>query len=263
MENQNTKWESWNVQPQENNEQPQVNWGEQPQQEEISTGGEQQEQSQHSWGGQPQQEEIPTWGEQQEQQEQQEQNNGFHTPDSYTSFTFKPEDTKNLPSISPNEKEFSYLGGVDILKLKNELYFFNFNSDLLLNELQDQNLKPLGSDGLYQPQITPNSELEKLVANISELGKSKGLNLNSLLVKKIQPSESSLNIFKGKPKSNFIVFIQGNYDSGDVVLDLSSMGGPSQKLLDTTPHHLSIIPGWIPYSITKNNELIAIVGSYN
>lgn len=246
MENQNIQWENWEEQPQENNEQPQSNWGEQPQ--------ENNEQPQVNWGEQPPQEQPQqqvNWGEQPQQP-----NNSPET-----------EITQDLSSVEElTQKEFSYLGGIDLFKIKNELYYLNFNSSLLLEELNPSNLKAIDNDGLFSPTITTNTELSKIISNISKIGNLKGLKLDSCLVKKLSPSESSLNLFKGKPLYNFIVFIQGYHNSGEVILDLSSLGGPSQKLLDTTPNHLSIIPGWIPYSITKNNsenELIALIGSFS
>ena len=213
------------------------NWGEQPQQQ------------------QPQQEQPQiNWGEQHQPQQEQPQNiNNIPTSD-----------TTSLHINS--EKSYSYLGGVDLLKVKNELYYLKYTPTQILGELQSHNLNPIGNDGLYQTTFTQETQLGGLVSSIGNIAKSKGLELTSTLVKKLQPSESSLNIIKGNPKINFILFLQGDHNSGEIILDLSSLNGPVSKVIDTAPNHLTLIPGWVPYRITKNTsdkELIALVGTFS
>ena len=172
MENQNIQWETWNEQPQENNDQQQVNWGEQPQQE---------QQQQQGWGEQPQQ-----------------PNNSPET-----------EITQDLSSVEElTQKEFSYLGGIDLFKIKNELYYLNFNSSLLLEELNPSNLKAIDNDGLFSPTITTNTELSKIISNISKIGNLKGLKLDSCLVKKLSWFDSEISI---SPQQPFISAIKSKH----------------------------------------------------
>ena len=146
------------------------------------------------------------------------------------------------------------------------LFHLSFNTSQVLEELSSLSLNPIGNDGLFQTTFNPQTQLGDIISSIGNLAKSKGLELTSILVKKLKPSESSLNIINGNPKNNFILFIQGDHNSGEIILDLSSIGGPSSKVLDTTPNHLTLLPGWLPYRITKNQsqeDLLVIAGSFD
>ena len=65
---------------------------------------------------------------------------------------------------------------------------------------------------------------------------------------------------------NFIYFVQSDEASGDIILDFSSMGGPSYSIKKPKNGQLLVIPGWIPYRISKNKtekDNILITGMYS
>ena len=165
----------------------------------------------------------------------------------------------DLPSVN-----YSFLGSTLKLKVTNDLYQINCDNDKVLEELDLENLNPIGNEGLYEINPQPDTELGNLIGTITRIGITKGQKITNCFLHKIEPPSSALNLFKNKPNSNFIYFIQGKYNSGEVILDLSSIGGPTSKLLDTTQNILSILPGWVPYRIGKNiseQPLFALVGT--
>lgn len=288
MENQNIQWENWESQPQENNEQPQVNWSEQPQDQSRVVN--------NNWGEQPQQQEnIPTWEEQPQKNiwgEHEEQPHSSPEP-SQPTWGEQPPQNGNLQStwedksnieetqtsstnnislpkieldtihISP-VKNYSILGKINRISIDTELYQINSNLERVLNDLDNSNLIPLDTDGRFEFSPQKDTDLGNVIRSIVQIANKQGLKITNCFVYKNKPNESSLNVFKGKPKKHFIYFIKGDFNSGDVVLDLSSIGGPSIKVLDSTPNMLNLTPGWVPFSISRNNsdeEFIALVGT--
>jgi hypothetical protein len=270
MENQNIQWANWEEQPQENSNQPQVNWGEQSPEENIPTWGEQpqqgwgeqpqQEQPQQGWGEQPQQEQPQQgWGEQ-PQQEQPQQGWGE-----------QPLTQESLPSledislnIHPAPRNWARLGKFSRISVDTEVFQLNSNLDKALEDLNQLELTPLGNDGRYDFSPKENTELGNIIGSLVEISAMQNLKINNCYIYKNLPSEASLNIFKGKPQKHFIFFLKGNYNSGDVVLDLSPIGGPSVKAIDASSNILTFIPGWVPFSISRNmsdEEFIAIIGT--
>lgn len=163
------------------------------------------------------------------------------------------------------ERTFSFLGNVPSNIINTKLWYVNKSNQEILTDLNLNNLELLNKDCKYQLDLQPNTSLADLMVSISKIGLKSGLKLNNAFLYRLKPNESSINIFKGNPKAHFIYFIQGNHDSGEVILDLSSIGGPSNKLLDSTPGILSIFDGWVPYRISKNTsdgDLIAIAGTF-
>ena len=105
-----------------------------------------------------------------------------------------------------------------------------------------------------------------MLTTISQIAESRNQSVADVFFYRIPKGESSSNIFRGKPNTNFIYFVNATYDSGDIVLDLSSVGGPSVKAIDSNPSLLVTLEGWVPYNISRNNgdqDLIAIAGSFN
>ena len=255
MENQNIQWETWNEQPQENNtqpqeEQPQINWGEQSQQE------------------QPQ-ENINTWG------EQPQHNQNFPQSDS-SDISFPETDTnqpqgylEEFPNYDDVESEnyiktTSYLGEISKINVGIKVWKLNHDVQQIQNELLKSPPKLIGNDGRYILDPTSNTELANVLISIRKAGESQGLNLQHCFLQKNQPQESHLNIVKFTPNFHFIYFINASYNSGEVILNLSSINGPVVKAIDASSNLLIMIPGWVPYSISKNvsNEnMIAITGT--
>jgi len=165
----------------------------------------------------------------------------------------------DLPSVN-----YSFLGSTLKLKVTNDLYQIDCDNNKVLEELDLDNLKPIGNEGLYEINPQPDTELGNLIGTITKIGITKGQKVTNCFLYKIEPSSSALNLFKNKPNSNFVYFIQGKYNSGEIILDLSSIGGPMSKLLDTAQNILSILPGWVPYRIGKNiseHPLFVLIGT--
>lgn len=162
--------------------------------------------------------------------------------------------------------KYSYLGVTKAIELSPELYMFYHDNKKACADIDLDNLKPLDDDGRFKVESLPNSELSQILGSIQNIATDKGLNLDMFFLIKNVPDSSSINIFKGKPKMNFIYVLQGDKNSGNIVLDLSSLGGPSQKVMDTSNGMLLLFEGWIPYRITRNLSqinLLTIAGSLN
>ena len=82
---------------------------------------------------------------------------------------------------------------------------------------------------------------------------------------KNEPKESTINVARGECIYNYIYFLQGSHKSGNVILDFSSINGPSEQVIQSSPGILLLLPGWVPYSITKNmsnEDMIAVAGRF-
>lgn len=161
-------------------------------------------------------------------------------------------------------KNYNFLGNIRNIDIFTSLYQINQSPQDVLSDIDLNNLTPLDSDGRYKISSSPNSYLTQALASIKLLCQERNLEMTNFFLYKNSPKESSLNIFKGNPSNHFIYILQANHDSGDVVIDLSSINGPSTKVLDPTPGMLTILPGWAPYRISKNlssQDFIAIGGT--
>ena len=152
----------------------------------------------------------------------------------------------------------SYLGNFNKVEIKNSLYQLNIDNIQALNDLQNSSLKEL-DDYRFDFSPSPNTALGNIISNIFNIAKQSNSRITSCNVYQVPPGSSVLNLYKNKPKTRFIYFIQADYNSGDVILDFSSLGGPSIKAQDSTTGILSLIPGWVPYRITPNQSELPLI----
>ena len=112
-------------------------------------------------------------------------------------------------------------------------------------------------DGRFDFSPQENSELGKVIQSIIKIGVNEHHNARILdcSVIKTEPKESFLNIFSAKPRLQFLYFAQTDQNSGDIVLDFSTLGGPSFNITKPENGTLIIFPGWIPFRVSKNNSL--------
>ena len=234
MENQNIQWQTWEEQPQENNDQPQVNWGEQQHQEKN-------EQPQVNWGEQPTTESTtPSW---------------------------------SWEESESNEEETENVSNYDILESSSEIriqpliYKLNSNVDQALIDLKDISLDLLNNEGKYDFNPQPNSELGKIIEKIVKVGISHKLKVTNCFIYKIKPNEPLLNLNPTKPIVSFYFYLKSDTNGGNVIMDLTSISGPSVIAHpNPNPDELILIPGWIPTRISKNTsneDIIIIAGNLN
>jgi hypothetical protein len=265
MENQNIKWETWNEQPTENNtNQPQTNWGDQPQQEQPQT----------NWGDQPQ----TNWGDNEINSSKKEINydeftsspnqgdneiNSLSSHPSTLDTNYPPQNFNNLNSDILNS--VSFLGSFNNINFSTLAYVLKCNNEEAIKEINNSNLKSLDRDSKYILDFESNPELNNIISTIKKVGEERNLTLQHAYLYKINPSESSLNISKGLSEYNFIYFLQAHPNTGEVLLDFSVLNGPAVKSVTPNPGIMTLIPGWIPYRISKNNSetpLLAIGGRF-
>ena len=168
-------------------------------------------------------------------------------------------DNKITPQTS-----FSYLGEVSKLQISNHLYQLDFNTSQSILELNNINLTKLNDDCKFDFNPKPNTSLGKIIENIVKISIKKQLKIKECFLYKVPKDHSILNIFNSKSKNTFIYCIQSNNKGGNIILNLSSIGGPSVPIVTSPEGILNIIPGWIPCSISKNTsnkELIFIAGN--
>ena len=224
------------------------------------------------WSNQTTQEDNKFVGEENNQNEDNVNDNNnletFNWEKETSDETIESPSTMGVESSSPNidtDEFFNFLGST------NELYFNGFLFDIkvdnfkLLEEVNSQDLQLMEEDGRYSFNPTQDSELGKLVHALVKIGVNHNTKIVDCSIIKTQPSESFLNIFKGKPQFNFIYFAQSDETSGDIVIDFSTMGGPSYNIDKPSSQQLLLLPGWIPYRISKNkyeSDNILITGMY-
>ena len=283
MENQNIKWENHTLDPEKNGGLPTISWGEQPQQPhqpQILMNWDEQPQSQiidinNNEDNQPQQENVPTWGEQplqeqpqqgwDEQQHQNQENTWNWEEESIDPQNLNtPTEFSELNSNDIDQKT-SFLGLIPKLKIEPLIYKFNYNDEEALSRINLDNLQSLDNDGKYKIDYQDNDDLINILTSIKNIRESRGLKLQHSFLYKNSPRESTINISRGECIYNYIYFLKANHNSGDVVLDFSAINGPSEKVIDASNGILLLLPGWVPYNITKNlsnEDMVAISGRF-
>ena len=142
-------------------------------------------------------------------------------------------DNDNDPQSVDTPSLFSLIGKTEELYYNGFLYNLKVNNTNIVNEIESLNLIPKEKEcSLHE------HNLRIIDCNIV----------------KCSPNESFLNIFSGKPPFNFIYVAQSNGNVGDIILDFSSMGGPSFGMRKYEEGTLILIPGWVPYRISKNDS---------
>lgn len=168
--------------------------------------------------------------------------------------------------VEIDDKNYSFLGTVKNIELTPELYFITRDNNEALKDINFDNLEPLDNDGHYKFKSTGNSELSHIAGTIRDIASNKKLKLSNIFLYKNSKGESTINFSKDKPAMNFIYILKGNKQSGNVILDLKALNGPSVQAFETIPGILCLFQGWIPFSISKNlddQDLVAIGGSFS
>jgi hypothetical protein len=154
-----------------------------------------------------------------------------------------------------NDNLFSLIGKTSELYYNGYLYNLNCDNNKIKDELKTIPLNIKEKDGRFDFSPTPDSELGKLIECILKMSADEhNLRIIDCNVIKCGPNESFLNIFSGKLPFNFLYVAQSNNDVGEIVLDFSAMGGPSFNTRKYEEGSLILIPGWVPYRISKNNS---------
>jgi hypothetical protein len=272
MENQDIKWETWGEQPQETNEQPQQNWGEQQQQQPQQNWGEQQQQPQQGWGEQPQQ----GWGEQSQQEVNSQQDLPSHSEtvnweNSEENNSTPSKDFWNLQENGTNQnqpnqnRKHSFLGLLPKLKIEALIYKVDYDNKLATQEIINGGFEPIDKDSRFALKVNQEGELLNILNTIKGIGEIRGMDLQHSYLYKNNPNESVINVSRGECIYSYIYFLQADYNSGEVILDLSALNGPAEQVLEASPGILLLLPGWVPYRISKNQsnqDMIAIAGRF-
>jgi hypothetical protein len=164
-------------------------------------------------------------------------------------------DNDNDPQSVDTPSLFSLIGKTEELYYNGFLYNLKVNNTNIVNEIESLNLIPKEKDGRYEFNPQENSELGNFIKSLLECSLHEhNLRIIDCNIVKCSPNESFLNIFSGKPPFNFIYVAQSNGNVGDIILDFSSMGGPSFGMRKYEEGTLILIPGWVPYRISKNDS---------
>jgi hypothetical protein len=253
MENNKFTWGEW--ENNEENKSPEgntINWGDENVEENKTP-----EENPLNWGVYEPEKNTLNWGDE----------NVEEIKGKEDSFFTSEEESIKPPSLEPNlpSKLYSALGSIPRIEVKNNLYQLYIDNVKAISDLRSLDLTPRkGDDGRYDFDPKTNTELGKIIESIVSIAIRENLRVTDCTVIINKVNESVLNIFRGKPTKSFIYILQGNNQSGDIVLDLASMGGPATKLIDNYPGLLSVFDGWVPFHISKNNsddDLIIIAGT--
>ena len=188
-----------------------------------------------------------------------------------TDFSIDPEKEDRDPTPEEMDlwklnvaSDYSYLGVIKTIEINPELYMLNFDNAKAVSEIDFNKLEKIDDDGKYKIKSPPKTELTNILATISNIATNKNLRLSNFFLLHNLPRQSTINIFRGKNRLSFIYILKADKNSGNIVLDLSSLGGPAQKIFDTHEGMLVVFEGWIPYRLTRNvseTDLIAIAGN--
>ncbi len=186
------------------------------------------------------------------------------------------EQSLEQPDLGTNEtdRKHTRLGMVQNVNIRPTLWKLNYDNSKILEEINSANLEPLGKgpagkaneDGIFKLETGPGTALSELLEGIQDIAKRQMKELSNVFIYKNGPRESTLNLFTGNPKNNFIYFVEGDFNTGDVVIDFSSLKGPTNRITESTPGIFIELEGWVPFRITKNlsdKNLVAIGGSFN
>jgi len=164
------------------------------------------------------------------------------------------------------ERKTSIIGLLPKLSIEALVYKFNYNDIQAVSQLDLSNLEKVNEDGKYKvPLQNDNDELINILTGIKNIGESRGMKLLHSYLYKNSPNESSINISRGECIYNYIYFLQADHSSGTVILDFSALNGPTEQVIESSPGLLLLLPGWVPYSITKNlsnKDMIAVAGRF-
>ena len=185
-----------------------------------------------------------------------ESNNNFEIQEN----NIPKEEDNNLNNI------ITYEGQTDELYFNMELFTIKADNSKIINEINQLDLQETKDEGRFTYNPLPNTELGNLIHNLVKLGVERELKFVDSTILKTNPNESILNAFSRKPSYNFIYYVKSNDQSGKIIVDFGSIGGPSYGLRKPADGQLLIIPGWVPFRISKNNSSepqILITGVYN
>ena len=185
-----------------------------------------------------------------------------------------PEEEAPSLDVNDTDRKHTRLGMVQNVNIRPTLWKFDYDNNKILEEINNMDLKPLGKgpigkayeDGIFILETGPGTPLSELLEGIKDIGARQMKNLSNLFIYKNGPRESTINLFTGNPKNNFIYFVEGDFATGDVVVDFSSLKGPVNRITESTPGIFVEMEGWIPFRITKNlsdKNLVAIGGSFD
>ena len=188
----------------------------------------------------------------------QQQNQEFENPDEENN-TFDVNTPENF------EKKYSFLGAVTRIKVDTLQYKFDYDNEKATIEVHNFPLTQLDQDGKFQLNLNENTpELNNIISGIKEVAFDMGLNINHAYLYKNFPKESTINMSKtNNSKFDFVYFLKADKDKGNLILDLSSINGPSVQAFQSSSGILVLIPSWVSYSITRNNstdDFVAIGG---
>lgn len=176
--------------------------------------------------------------------------------------------------LNDQNRKHTRLGMVQNINIRPTLWKLDYDNSKILEEINNMDLQPLGKgpigkvneDGIFKLETGPGTALSELLEGIQDIAKRQMKELSNMFIYKNGPRESTLNLFTGNPKNNFIYFVEGDFNTGDVVVDFSSLKGPVNRVTESTPGIFIEMEGWIPFRITKNlsdKNLIAIGGSFD
>ena len=163
------------------------------------------------------------------------------------------------------ERKISLIGLLPKLSIEALIYKFNYDDTKAISQLDLSTLKKINEDGKYKIPLQINNELNNILTGIKNIGENRGMRLVHSYLYKNSPNESSINISKGECIYNYIYFLQADYSSGNVLLDFSSLNGPTEQVIESSTGFLLLLPGWVPYRITKNlsnADMVAMAGRF-
>jgi len=188
--------------------------------------------------------------------------------DNFSTELENPDEENNTFDVNTPEnfeKKYSFLGAVTRIKVDTLQYKFDYDNEKATAETHNSPLTPLDQDGKFKLNLNENTPfLNNIISGIKEIAFDMGLNINHAYFYKNFPKESTINVSRtNNSRFDFIYFLRADKDKGNLILDLSSINGPSVQAFQSSAGILVLIPSWVSYSITRNkstDDFIAIGG---
>lgn len=165
------------------------------------------------------------------------------------------------------DEKYSMLGRFPKLSIDTDAYLLGFDENALIGELASTTPKATNEKGKFLIDFSQGANLQNLTTTLNQIASNNyNAKLDNCFVYKLNNGESLSNITSNKSSYSFIYYLQANSSNSKVLLDLSSISGPTIPQSDPATGILNIFPGWVPYSLSNNTssqELIAIAGTFN
>jgi len=169
----------------------------------------------------------------------------------------------NKPHQSSNNSlEHSFfLGKVSNLNIESLNYLLLLNTQECIQELPSISKEVDNTKQKYDINPPKESSIGGIIEQIHNILIKSNHKINNCYLYQNFKNKDEIKLETNSTNKKFIFFIKKDIDSGNLIFDLSNIGGPQLPFYKGAPGVLTIIPGWVPLSLNSSEgNFIVIVG---